>query len=193
VAAAHDAPAEAAAPESRVADAAAAVGRALGRTVAAVAARTPWIGSSSDAVSLLETEHRRMEELLDACASTEAGNAQQRRDLFQTIVSELKAHELIEEKVFYPELKTHADAREIVLEGYEEHHVADLLVDELTSLSPADERWMAKFTVLKENIEHHIEEEEDQMFPTARRVLSREELEDLGARMRAMKATTLQA
>lgn len=175
-----------------MADAAAAVGRALGRTVAAVAARTPWIGSSSDAISLLETEHRRMEGLLDACASTEAGHSQQRRDLFQTIVAELKAHELIEEKVFYPELKTHADAREIVLEGYEEHHVADLIVDELTSLSPADERWMAKFTVLKENIEHHIEEEEDQMFPTARRLLSREELEDLGARMRAMKAAALQ-
>jgi hemerythrin-like domain-containing protein len=75
-----------------------------------------------------------------------------------------------------------------VLEGYQEHHVADLIVKELHGLAKDDERWGAKFKVLKENIEHHIEEEEGQMFRTARGVMSREELQELGARMRAMKA-----
>jgi hemerythrin-like domain-containing protein len=84
-------------------------------------------------------------------------------------------------------LKPHAEARDIVLEGYQEHHVADLLVKELHQLARDNEQWGAKFKVLKESLEHHIEEEESQMFPAARQVLTREELQALGARMRAMK------
>jgi hemerythrin-like domain-containing protein len=97
-------------------------------------------------------------------------------------------HELIEEKILYPALKPHAEARDVVLEGYQEHHVADLLVKELHQLATDDEKWGAKFKVLKESIEHHIEEEEEEMFRTARAVLSRDELHELGARMKAMKA-----
>jgi hypothetical protein len=97
-------------------------------------------------------------------------------------------HELVEEKVLYPALKPHREAREIVLEGYQEHHVADVLVGELERLAPDDERWGAKFKVLKENIEHHIEEEEGDMFKTARSVLGREQLEAIGLRIEAMKA-----
>jgi hemerythrin-like domain-containing protein len=69
--------------------------------------------------------------------------------------------------------------------------VADLLVKELHGLARSDERWGPKLKVLKENIEHHIEEEEGDMFPTARSVMSRAELEELGARMEAMKADAL--
>ena len=91
-------------------------------------------------------------------------------------------------QILYPALKQHRDAREIVLEGYQEHHVADVLVKELERLSPGDERWGAKFKVLKENIEHHIEEEEGEMFRTARSVLGREQLESIGMRIEAMKS-----
>ena len=80
-----------------------------------------------------------------------------------------------------------------MLEGYQEHHVADLIVNELHRLAKDNEQWGAKFKVLKENIEHHIEEEEGNMFKTARAVLSREELQDLGARMAEMKAETRRA
>ena len=75
-----------------------------------------------------------------------------------------------------------------MLEGYQEHHVADLIIRELHKLAKNDEKWGAKFKVLEENIAHHIEEEERKMFPTARAVLTTEELNDLGVRMKALKA-----
>jgi hemerythrin-like domain-containing protein len=93
-----------------------------------------------------------------------------------------------EEKVLYPALEPHATTHDIVLEGYQEHHVADLLLRELHQLAKDDEKWGAKFRVLEENLAHHIEEEERKMFPTARAVLTTEELNEIGARMKALKA-----
>ena len=109
-------------------------------------------------------------------------------ELLNTLTAALNVHEAIEEKVLYPALKPHAEAHDIVLEGYQEHHVADLIIRELHKLAKNDEKWGAKFKVLEENIAHHIEEEERKMFPTARAVLTTEELNDLGARMKALKA-----
>jgi hypothetical protein len=156
--------------------------------VAAVADRLPWSSGEPDAITLLETDHRRLESLLKQGEETTERAVKGRTDLLDTITAELTVHELIEEKVLYPALKAHAEAREIVLEGYQEHHIADVIVRELHEVSKNDERWGAKFKVLKENIEHHIEEEEGKMFRTARAVLSREDLQTLGARMAAMKA-----
>jgi len=90
-------------------------------------------------------------------------------------------------------LKEHPNAKDLVLEGYQEHHVFDVLVDELQDLVENDERWGAKFKVLKENIEHHVEEEEGEMFAAARKVFSERELEALGERMEKMKNETLTA
>jgi hemerythrin-like domain-containing protein len=99
----------------------------------------------------------------------------------------LTVHEAIEEKILYPALEPHAEAHDLVLESFQEHHVADILIKELHELKKSDEQWGAKFKVLQENIEHHITEEERKMFPVARGVLAREELLALGARMRALK------
>jgi len=176
---------------STLASAASAVGRAIGRTVAVVAERAPWGSGRGDAIELLESDHRRLEDLLKKGEETTARAVKGRKELLDTLTNELNAHELIEEKVLYPALKSHPEAKEIVLEGYQEHHVADLLVKELHGLARSDERWGPKLKVLKENIEHHIEEEEDTMFPTARSVLSRADLEELGVRMEAMKADAL--
>jgi len=172
---------------SAVSATAQAVSRRIGEAAAAVAARMPWGTGNEDAVELLEADHRRLEELLKSGEETTARAVKRRAEILKTMTAELTAHELIEEKVLYPALKSHAEAKEIVLEGYQEHHVADVLLKELHGLRPSDERWGAKFSVLKENIEHHIEEEEGEMFKTARSVLSRAQLEELGARMRAMK------
>ena len=83
-------------------------------------------------------------------------------------------HELLEEQLLYPALAPHREARAIVLEGTQEHHVADVLLKELHRMRKNDERWGAKLKVLQESIEHHIEEEERRMFPIARGVLDRE-------------------
>jgi hemerythrin-like domain-containing protein len=171
---------------SALSSAAASVGRALGRTLGAVG-RFPFTSDGHDALTMLEHDHRRLETLLAQGEDTSDRAVKARATLLDTITHELKIHELIEERVLYPALKTHAEAKDTVLEGYQEHHVADVLVEELHALPPDDERWAAKFKVLKENIEHHIEEEEGEMFRIARSVFSREERERLGERMLEMK------
>ena len=157
----------------------------LAGAVASVTRRMP---GELDAIALLEADHRRLEALLEQGAKTTERAGKTRGELLRTLESELNAHELIEEKILYPALEAHPEARDIVLEGFEEHHVADLILAELRDVARNDEQWGAKFKVLKENIEHHIQEEEGTMLRTARGVFSRDELQAMGARMRTMKA-----
>ena len=145
-----------------------------------------------DAITLLKTDHDKVKKLLTELESTTERGVKTRSELFSTIKAELTVHEIIEEEIFYPELKAHPKAQDIVLEGYEEHHVVDLLMGELESLDVSDETWGAKAMVMKENIEHHIEEEEGEMFTQARRVFDKEELENLGERMAARKESAKQ-
>ena len=140
-----------------------------------------------DAISLLKTDHDKMKKLLNELEKTTERGVKTRTELFATIKGELMVHEAIEEEIFYPELKSHPKARDIVLEGYEEHHVVDLLMGELEALDVADETWGAKALVMKENVEHHMEEEEGDMFKKARQVFDQAELEDLGERMERRK------
>jgi hypothetical protein len=161
---------------------------ALAGAVVAVTRRLPWSGDAPDAIELLETDHRRFEDLLKQGEETTERATTTRADLLATLAAELNLHELVEEKILYPALKAHPEARDIVLEGYQEHHVADLLTGELHGLPPGDERWGAKFKVLKESLEHHIGEEEGEMFRKARGIFSRDDLRALGAQMTRMKA-----
>jgi hemerythrin-like domain-containing protein len=173
---------------SRLASAAATVRGAVAGAVAAVANRVPWGSGDLDAIAYLEKDHRRFEDLLKQGQETTERAVTGRTDLLNTLTALLNVHELIEEKVLYPALKAHPEAKDIVLEGYQEHHVADLIVKELHALPKDDEKWGAKFKVLKESIEHHIKEEEGEMFRTARGLFSREELQQMGARMARMRA-----
>ena len=173
---------------SRLSSATALVRGAAAGAIVAVRRRLPWAGDENDPIVLLESDHRRFEKLLKQGESTTERAVKQRGELLKTLTAELDVHEMIEEKILYPALEPHAEAREIILEGYEEHHVADVVVKELHEVATDDEKWAAKFKVLKESLEHHIQEEESRMFRTARAVLSREELDDLGRRMKALQA-----
>ncbi len=161
---------------------------AVAGAVAAVTTHLPWSAAAQDAITLLEADHRRFEKMLKQGEETTARAIKGRTELLNTLTAELNLHELVEEKILYPALKAHPEARDIVLEGYQEHHVADVLVQELHTLTAEDERWGAKFKVLKESLEHHIEEEEGDMFRKARGIFSREDLQALGAEMAKMKA-----
>ena len=140
-----------------------------------------------DAIALLKTDHDKVKKLLTELETTTERGVKTRSELFATIKGELTVHEVIEEEIFYPELKAHPKAKDIVLEGFQEHHVVDLLMAELESMDVSDESWGAKAIVMKENIEHHIEEEEGEMFKIARRVFDAKELDELGERMAARK------
>jgi hemerythrin-like domain-containing protein len=177
---------------SRLAAAATTVKGAIAGAVAAVAKRMPGTTADMDAITLLETEHRRLEDLLKQGEDTTDRAVSTRTQLLKTITEALSVHELIEEKILYPALKRHPEARDIVLEGFQEHHVADLVLKELHEVATDDEQWGAKFKVLKENIEHHIKEEEGPMFRTARGVMSAEDLQALGTQMAKMKRDAVQ-
>ena len=142
-----------------------------------------------DAIGLLQADHDKVKKLLTELESTTERGMKARSELFATIKRELTVHEIIEEEIFYPELKEHPKAKDIVLEAFEEHHVVDLLMGELEALDVRDETWGAKATVMKENIEHHIEEEEGEMFRQARQVFDSSELDELGERMAERKRT----
>jgi hypothetical protein len=145
-----------------------------------------------DAIAMLKADHEKVKELLARLDSTTERGVKTREELFATIKGELTVHETIEEEIFYPALKEHPKAKDLVLEAYEEHHVVDTVMAELEGLDVADETWGAKATVMRENVEHHIEEEEGEMFKQARQVFDRQELEDLGARMAERKAAAQQ-
>jgi hemerythrin-like domain-containing protein len=142
---------------------------------------------SMDAIKLLKDDHDRVKKILEQLDSTTERGVKTREELFAKVKQELTVHEAIEEEIFYPALKDHPKAKELVLEAYEEHHIVDTVIAEITQVPYDDERWGAKLTVMKENVEHHIEEEEDQMFKQARQVFGSDELEELGSRMQSRK------
>jgi hypothetical protein len=156
--------------------------------VDAVTSRLPWAKNENDPIELLKTDHRHFEKLLKEGEATTERAKKGRREVLAALTADLTVHEAIEEKVFYPALRPHADAHDLVLESYQEHHVADGVMQELHDVSTDDEQWGAKFKVLKENLEHHISEEENKLFPIARGVLQKDELLQLGAKMRDLKA-----
>ena len=141
-----------------------------------------------NAIELLKADHDKVKKLLNEADATTERAEKTRTELFATIKRELTVHEEIEEKIFYPALREHPKAKDIVLEAYEEHNVVDTIMSELERTDVTDETWAAKFTVMKENLEHHIEEEEGEMFKQARAVFEPEEMTALGERMAQMKA-----
>jgi hemerythrin-like domain-containing protein len=136
-----------------------------------------------NALTLLKKDHTKVKALLAELESTTERGVQTRQRLFAEMKAELTVHETIEEEIFYAELKAHPKAKDLVLEAYEEHNVVDTLMGELSSLSVEDETWGAKAKVMQENLEHHIEEEEGELFDKAEQVFDDAELEDLGRRM----------
>jgi hemerythrin-like domain-containing protein len=146
-----------------------------------------------DAITLLKDDHDKAKKMLKELEETTERAVKTREQLFTKLKTELTVHEAIEEEIFYPALRQHAEAKDIVLEAYEEHNVVDMVMGELEQTPFEDETWIAKFTVMKENLEHHIEEEEGEMFEQARDLFDKETLGQLGERMQARKAELQQA
>ena len=139
---------------------------------------------STDAIVLLKNEHREIRKSFRAFE--DAGDRAEARkgQLVDRIIELLTIHTYLENEVMYPQVRELLpDVEDDVLESYEEHHVADVLVMELSAMKPSDERFDAKTTVLIENVEHHMTEEEDVWFPKVRAGLGRKQLQEIGAEM----------
>ena len=139
---------------------------------------------STDAIVLLKEDHKEMRRLFKEFQQAEDGPAARGRSWSTQILEALTVHTYLENEVMYPEVrKLLPDLEDDILESYEEHHVADVLCAELAAMDAADERFVAKTTVLIENVEHHVEEEEQEWFPKVREALGRNQLQEIGQRM----------
>jgi hemerythrin superfamily protein len=142
-----------------------------------------------DALELLTADHNRVRGLFARFQAAEGENDAQAARLAAKIFEELEIHTKIEEEIFYPTItKLNDEIHEMVTEGIEEHHVVDSLMAEVRGLTPSDEEWAAKMKVLIENVEHHAEEEEQEMFPKVRSATNADARTELGQRLEAMKA-----
>jgi hemerythrin-like domain-containing protein len=137
-----------------------------------------------DAFKLLQTDHRNVAALFD---ELERATGKAKLSVFNQIKTELELHTHIEETIFYPALEKPEETHDLTLEAYEEHAVVKKLLSELSRARNANDEWEAQAKVLRENVEHHVEEEENELFEKAESVLSEEDIEDLGTRMQEEK------
>jgi hemerythrin-like domain-containing protein len=140
-----------------------------------------------DAITLLKTDHEKVSGIFEKLEETTERAEKTRQELFTKLKQELDLHAHVEETIFYPVLKKAEETRDITMEGLQEHHVVKVLLRELEAMEVTSETWTAKLKVLKENVEHHVEEEEGEMFPQARNVLGEQKLNEIGAQMAAEK------
>ncbi|HEX4728090.1 MAG TPA: hemerythrin domain-containing protein [Jatrophihabitans sp.] len=145
---------------------------------------------STDAIVLLKADHKEIKALFSKFEQAGDRAVKAKGQLVDRIIELLTVHTYLENELIYPEVRRLLpDLEDDVLESYEEHHVADVLCMELAAMSPDAERFVAKTTVLIENVTHHIGEEEQEWFPKVRAGLGRKQLSGLGARMLELKKT----
>ncbi len=147
----------------------------------------PRAEEPEDATELLTKDHDEVRDLFKRYEASE--RAAEKAQIARTVCEELTIHAHIEEEIFYPALERagQRDAVKMVRESVEEHKIVKTLVGELEGMTPRDPRFEAKFTVLREAVEHHAGEEEDDLFPDAKRDLGKDRLRELGARMQDRK------
>lgn len=144
----------------------------------------------ADAIAVLKADHRHVTELFDKFEGLGDRAHATRERTVAKIVEELSRHAGIEENVFYPAVRERVAVKDeaAVLEALEEHHVVKLLLQELESMDPRSERYVAKVTVLREIVDHHVEEEESELFKQVRKAFSPAELRDIGAELETARS-----
>ena len=140
-----------------------------------------------DIYGVLKKDHEEVKQLLEKLSDTTENAVKTRSKGLDKLRLELTAHSRAEEEVFYAALRDHDETRSNVLEGEQEHHMVDILLEELSKLDVSKEQWTAKLTVLKEQIEHHVEEEEGDVFKKAKKILSSEQAKTLAEEFKQHK------
>ena len=139
---------------------------------------------SNDAIVLLKNDHKDVKKLFRQFEKAGENATAAKGEIVRKIIEMLTVHTYLENEIMYPQVrKLLPEVEDDVLESYEEHHVADVLCMELWSMDPGDEHFDAKTTVLIENVEHHIEEEEQDWFPKVREGLGRKRLQEIGQQL----------
>jgi hemerythrin superfamily protein len=137
-----------------------------------------------NAIELLKQDHDKVSRLFQKVKGSEEVKHQ---ELFEQIKQELEVHTHIEETIFYPKIKEEKELKDIVLEGIEEHHQVKMFLRELSGLADDSEKFEPKLKVLMEDVTHHVQEEEGEMFPKIEKIFDEATLEDLGKQMEEEK------
>lgn len=140
-----------------------------------------------NALELLKEDHRKVSKLFKQVEVSESEKEHQK--LFTQIKTELETHTYIEETALYPALEKYEDLKDLVLEAYEEHKQVKTLIREIDRLAEGSEKFDAKLKVMGENVEHHVKEEETEMFPKVQSLLSKQDLEALGKQLEEARSS----
>ena len=140
-----------------------------------------------NALELLKEDHQKVKKLFEE--TTKTSDRSRQKELFDKIDSELEIHSHIEETVFYPTIEEQEELKDMVAEALEEHQQAKMLLNELEGLGADNHDFGSKLQQLMEAVEHHVEEEEKEMFPKIREVFDEDELKQLGEDLESAKGT----
>lgn len=135
-----------------------------------------------NAIELLKQDHRRVLDLISEIEQTSDHAVKTRERLFERLFEMIKKHEKMEEKILYP-AADNKETHDMILEAYEEHHVIDRILAEADKTAVTSDTWKAKLKVMRENLEHHIKEEEEELFPKLQENFDKSTLEKFGDKM----------
>lgn len=138
-----------------------------------------------NAIELLKDDHNTVRRLFQKVKASDSDS--EKKDLFKQIKEELDVHTHIEEKIFYPAVREKEGLEDIVKEGIQEHHQADVFIKEIVNLSDDSDVFEPKLKVLMEGVEHHAQEEEADMFPEVEDKFSKSDLDELGEKLEKEK------
>jgi iron-sulfur cluster repair protein YtfE (RIC family) len=138
-----------------------------------------------NALELLKTDHQKVSELFEQLS--DADNLQEKQKLFEQIRTELETHTHIEETAFYPVLEEYEELKDQVAEAYEEHQEVKTLLGDISGLTADAENFDDKVSELQENVEHHVDEEENEMFPQIEQLIAQTELQRIGSELELAK------
>lgn len=154
-----------------------------GQVFAAGAEMRAKVERKVDALTMLKNDHDEIKELMSQLDAQSDDKSSDKETVFTMLSQKLQLHEALEESIFYPAMKQHPKTKELALEGYDEHEELDEVMLQIKGLDFMDAGWPDKVKAMKEKLEHHIQEEEEELFPKAQQVFSEEELQELGSRM----------
>ena len=140
-----------------------------------------------DIFELLTTDHDKVKKILEQLQGTSIRATSRREKLLQSLSSALLPHMYAEEQYFYQILLDETSEQELAYEAIEEHRAAKTVLSDLQDAAPDDPRWLARLKVLKELVEHHVEEEESDIFEVARKIIDEERSDSVARRFKEMK------
>jgi hemerythrin-like domain-containing protein len=147
-----------------------------------------------DVFDIIREDHQAVQKILNDMQETSSRATQRRQEDVTKFTQLIEPHMMAEEEVFYPQARERGESklREHVIEAYDEHRIAKMVLAELQKMSPQDEAWLPKAKVLKDLIEHHIEEEEGELFEEARKALNQQQIQQITQQFHQTKDKQMQ-